>query len=228
MADETKPAAGATEGAAAAAAPAAGETKPAAGETTPAGGETKPAEGAQAASSAAAAPTEGKEPEGKAGAESASKAPEKYDLKVPQGADAYLDADDVRDIEGLCRNAGFSNEEAQAVLDEHLARVQAQSERYRAQAEADPAYGGEHLAETQRRAKLAIDKLRPQGHPRRESFLRFLGRGGAGNHIEALSFLADLGAQLDEARVGGPPSAGSGGQKKSHAEVLFGDVAAAK
>jgi hypothetical protein len=127
-----------------------------------------------------------------------SKAPEKYELKVPDAGKAYVDDADLKYLEDVARESGWSNEDAQAALEEHVATVKVQADRWAAETRADKEYGGDKLTETQRLTKLAIDRLRPAGHARRESFLRFMGRGGAGNHIEVVAFLADLGRMMGE------------------------------
>lgn len=147
--------------------------------------------------------------------------PDKYDLKVPTEAATLIDGGDLTQIEAACKAAGFTQEEAEAHFGNVLQHVAAQSARYRAELEADPTYGGTNLEHTQRMATLAIDKLRPVGHPQREAFLAFLKRGGAGNNLLIVSALADLGKQFGEDTATG--SRGTGG-KRTHAEILFGDA----
>lgn len=162
---------------------------------------------AKATSDAAAATAAGKTGDGDAGKEPGSKddktsveskAPEKYELKVPDAGKAYIDHADLKYFEDAARANNWSNEDAQAALEEHLATVHAQSARFEAATKADTTYGGEQFEETKRLARSVIDKVRPAGHERRDSFLAFMGRGGAGNHVEVLSFLADLGRQMGE------------------------------
>lgn len=148
----------------------------------------------------------------------ASKAPEKYALKVPEGS--RVDPDDLAQLEQMAKTAGWSNDDAQAALEELHTHLDAQATRWLTETTADRTYGGEHLEESQRLAKLAINRLRPEGHARRESFLRFLNRGGAGNHLEVVAFLADLGKAMSEdapARGGVP----SGPGPKGLAERLY-------
>jgi hypothetical protein len=131
-----------------------------------------------------------------------SKAPEKYDLKVPDAGAAFVEDADLKFLEKVARENNWTNDEAQAALEEHLTTLQAQSDRFLTETKADKTYGGDKLEETQRLAKSIVDKIRPAGHARRDSFLRFMGRGGAGNHIEVLSFLADLGKAIGEDTTG--------------------------
>ena len=147
-----------------------------------------------------------------------AKAPEKYELTLPEGD--RLDDGDLKYIETVARANNWSNEDAQAAITEHDAAIKAQSERFLADTKADKDYGGDKLVETERLAKAAIAKIRPEGHARRESFLRFLNRGGAGNHIEALSFLADLGRLMGEDGAGAGGGSG-GGKAKTAEEILY-------
>jgi hypothetical protein len=181
--------------------------KPAA--DTPA--EKKPAEQAKPETPAA-------DSERKAGEEEKPKPPEKYALKVPDGS--RVDPDDLAQLEQMAKTAGWSNDDAQAALEELHTHLDAQASRWLTQTTADRDYGGEHLEQSQRLAKLAIDRLRPQGHARRESFLRFLNRGGAGNHLEVVAFLADLGKAMSE-DAPGRGSTSSGEAPKSLAERIY-------
>lgn len=173
------------------------DDKPA--EQTPA--EQKPADQAKPATPAA-------DPGDKADAP-ASKVPEKYTLTVPEGS--RVDDEDRAQVEQMAKTAGWSNDEAQAALDELHTQLDAQATRWLTQTTADRDYGGAQLEQSQRFAKLAINRLRPEGHPRRESFLRFLNKGGAGNHLEVVAFLADLGKAMGE----DSPAAGISGGRVS-------------
>lgn len=156
------------------------------------------------------------EPERKAGADERPKPPETYDLTVPEGS--RVDDEDRTQVEQMAKTAGWSNDEAQAALDELHAQLDAQATRWLTQTQADRDYGGEHLEQSQRFAKLAINRLRPEGHPRRASFLRFLNKGGAGNHLEVVAFLADLGKAMGE----DSPAAGiSGGRTSADDAATF-------
>jgi len=145
-------------------------------------------------------------------------APESYSLKMPEGG--HLDDDERKWVETVARNANWTNEEAQAALEEHHAATAAQSDRYLALAKADKDYGGERLMETQRLAQKAINFLRPEGHLRRDGFNKFVNRGGAGNHPEVLAFLADLGKMIGEdGAVSGRPGSMPG---RTAEETLYG------
>lgn len=178
-----------------------------AGKQTPAADAAKAASDAAAATAAAAkaaadgktGDAAGKEPGGKDGAgDPQPKAPAKYELKVPEAALKMVDAGTLADVEARARELDLPNDEAQIMLEDAIAfadrRAAAMLERTRA----DKEYGGDKLGQTQQLANRVIDRVYPTGHARREAFLGFMEKTGAGNAIEVVAFLADLGKRLGE------------------------------
>lgn len=164
-------------------------------------------------------------PGGKAGADDGKpKPPEKYELKLPDNATGLLDDTDLKHIATVARKKGWTNEEAQAAVDEHADTLAAQSVAFRAQTEADETYGGDRLAETQRLAALALDKVRPAGTPQGDALRALLVKTGYGNKLEVVSLLADLGKLMAEDKPAAGSAAG-GGAKKDPATVLYGETA---
>jgi hypothetical protein len=149
-----------------------------------------------------------------------SKVPDKYEFTVPDAGKAHVEDADLKTLETIAKKAGWTQDEAQAALEEHVATMDAQAKTYLDLAKADKDYGGEKLEETQRLARLAITKIRPEGHTRRDGFMRFINKAGAGNHPEVLAFLADIGRQMQE----DSPAHGAGGgkQEKTAEAVLYG------
>lgn len=176
--------------AAAAAAAAAAATKETPAKETPAAGAKTEEQGAK-----------GEEGKGKE-TPPASGAPETYKLSIPDDAKDLIDDADLKAFEAEARTAGLSNDDAQAAMKEHIESVKAASAKFLADTKADATYGGDKLAETQRLAKVGVDLIRPDGHTRRDSFMKFLKRVGADNHIEVVSFLADLGRRASEDGTG--------------------------
>lgn len=197
-----------------------GTTKTGEGEGT---GTGKGAEGEGAGAAAGEGEKKGKtgtegDGDGKGGKGSTEQgAPEKYALTLPD--DGILDARDQAAIEAYARANGLSNDDAQALLEDHAGQLRTQSETWLNETKKDKTYGGEKLAETQKLARSAIDRLRPEGHPRRDSFRALLNKGGIMNHLEVVSFLADLGRMMGE--DGGVAGAGGGGKKKSLEDKLY-------
>lgn len=167
----------------------------------------------------------GKKPEGAEGTKDGKQpgtggAPEKYALTLPK--DGAVDAIDVAAVEKYAREGNLSNADAQALLDQQNTMLIEQSDAFAAQLTADPTYGGDKLPETQRLAKIAIDAVRPEGHPRRAAFQRILDKSGAGNHIEIASFFADLGKKLAEDKpVSGSTTGGDDRSNKPLANRMY-------
>lgn len=145
-------------------------------------------------------------------------APEKYELQLPE--DGTLDARDQAAIEKFARANNLSNDDAQALIEEHAEQLRTQSAAWLEETSKDKTYGGDKLAETQKLARAAIAKIRPEAHPRAKAFNALLNKGGVFNHIEVVSFLADLGRMMGE-DGGVSGKGGDGGKKKSLAEKLY-------
>lgn len=146
------------------------------------------------------------------------KAPEKYELKLPDGS--LLADGDVARIEALARENNLPNDQAQSMLEATAATMAKQSEDWLAELTADKTYGGAKLEETQRLANAALDKVRPKGTPRGDAFRAMLGRG-VGNNLEVMSFLADLGRMTKEDGPIEGQGAGDTTTPKSKAEILY-------
>lgn len=149
------------------------------------------------------------------------KVPEKYELAIPKDATDWLDAADLKTIESVARAKGWTQEEAQGALAEHAEQLVAQSKAFRAETEADKTYGGDHLAETQRLASLALDKVRPATTEQGKALRAMLAKTGYGNNLLVVSLLADLGKMMDEDTTHLTAGA-SRGTTKDPAEKLYG------
>jgi hypothetical protein len=183
----------------------------------PAGGKTKP--------KGKVKPTS----EGTAAGDGAQGAPEKYELTVPEGAEAYLDADDLKHIEAVARAKGWTNEVAQEAIEEHADALAAQSAAFRSQTEKDSTYGGEHLAETQRLVATVLDKFAPDDDPLGKALRRDLARSGYGNKLSVVSLLARIGKAMSEDQPGLTTTAGGvKGKKRTPEEVFYGETVDAK
>jgi len=188
----------------------------ASGQPPPAGSSTPDASKASGDGATGAA---GEKTAGKDGAADASKAPLEYTLSLPDDINGLIDDTDIALIRDTATKSKWSQEDASAAVGELVAMVQAQSSRFLAETTADPTYGGQKLAESQKLAQAVIQKIRPPGHPRYDSFQKFLARGGAGNHIEVVSFLADLGRLMAEDTP--PQGRASGAGAKDAATLLY-------
>jgi len=202
---------------------------------TDAGKKTGDAAAAAAAKpdTTAAATDTSKKPDGTAAAEPAStagaasdapKAPEKYTLTLPEGG--RFDTEDLKAFESVARAQDLTNEAAQQMLAEHAAAIDAQTAHFLEQTKADTTYGGEKLADTQRLAKLVLDKVRPVGTPHGDALRAMFEKTGYGNHLEVISFLADLGKLMDE-DGGAAGTSGASARQRDAATVLYGGTAKA-
>ncbi len=199
-----EPGKGATETPAAAAA----EKKETPATETPAAGAKKEEPGAKSEEG------KGKETPAAAGA------PEKYSLSIPDDAKDLIDADDLKSLEVAARAEGLTNDEATALLKEHVTSVKAAAAKFLTDTKADTDYGGDKLPETQRLMKIGLDLIRPEGHGRRDSFMKLMKRAGYDNHIEVVSFLADLGRRASEDGTGAT-SIGAKPKAKTAEEKLY-------
>lgn len=151
-----------------------------------------------------------------AGDKPADAAPDKYELKLPDGAKDWLDKTDLTTIETIARANNWTNDQAQAALEQHADALAQQSAAFRTATEADPTYGGDNLEATQKLAKAALDRIRPAGTPRGDAFRKLLVKSGYGNNLEVVSMLADLGKLMAEDQ---PGAGGGGGGARSGSKV---------
>lgn len=207
------------------AAGAAGTTEAPAGTTTTtaaapaaAAGTTTTTAAAPAAAAAAGASADGTGGTA-AAADGGAKAPETYTLTIPADATQYLDASDLKAFEKQARANGLTNEQAQAVVGAEATRLVALSTAFRTETEADPTYGGDHLAASQQAARLALDRFAPKGTAEGDAFRRDLEKSGYGNKLTVFAFLARLGKALGEDR---PTGGGTGAiAPKTAAQTLY-------
>lgn len=168
---------------------------------------------------AAAADAQRKADEGKP----PSKAPEKYTLTLPDDAGGYLDESDLTSIAQVAKAQGWTNEQAQKALEDHARTLAANSATFRAETEADPVLGGEHLAETTKLARMGLEALHPADTDDGKQLRRLLAKTGFGNNRLIVSGLRNLGKRLAE---DAPPAGGSSkGGTKDAATVLYGQTA---
>jgi hypothetical protein len=181
----------------------AGDQGKPAGDKAPAGNEGAGGAGGSAEAEKAPKGGEGKTQGDQADAgKPASKVPDKYELKIPEGGEQYLGPEDLTYFEGVARASEWSNEDAQAEIAEAVARAKAREEaagaKLLADLKADKDYGGANLETTQRLANAAVDRVFPEGHRLRDSFLQTFNRKSVGNNLTYLAFLAEVGRMMGE------------------------------
>lgn len=149
--------------------------------------------------------------------------PEKYDLKLPDGA--HLDASAIEAVSAQAKALKLTNEQAQALLTEqdkavaqYAAKQQAewaeQGQKWVAEIKADPEIGGATFDASISKAKQAVEKF---GTP---AFREALESTGLGNHPEVVRVFARIGRAMSEDKL--VTGAGSSGAQRDPASVLYG------
>jgi hypothetical protein len=151
------------------------------------------------------------------------KAPEKYDLKLPDGSP--LENSRVEAIAAEARKHDLSNEQAQFVLERESDAVQSYQQSVEAEAakwvdaaKKDPEIGGEKFAENVEFAKRAIDKFGSA------DLKKALDTTRLGDHPELIRFASKIGrAMADDTLVQADPG-GPAKKEKTHAERIYGQA----
>jgi hypothetical protein len=151
-----------------------------------------------------------------------SLAPEKYELKLPEGSG--LKPRRIDEIAALAKQDGLSNDAAQALLDyeseAHAAWMEnqkselaAKSQEWFRAAESDPEFGGAQFKQSAELAKSVINKFGS------DSLKKALVESGLGNHPELIRVFSKIGKAMapDTLVMGG----GSAPPDKSMAEIFY-------
>jgi len=176
------------------------------------------------AAAAAAGKGTGATTEGTTAAATTAKAPDKYALTIPEAGASFLGPDDLAFVEEVARANDWTNEEAQAEIQAHVERATAKETKLAAtllaELTADKDYGGTKLAETQQRARAAIDRIFPAGHRLRDPFLKVFNRGTVGNNLLYVAALAEVGRMMGEDSPAHTRASGAGA-KDDVASTLY-------
>jgi hypothetical protein len=154
--------------------------------------------------------------------------PDKYELKLADKSP--LDASDVDKLSTYAKAHKLTQEQAAALLKHQEetaggvitrqdAARQAEREAWLTAVKEDKDLGGDHLTETLKHTKLAMDRFAPEGHP----FRAYLDTTGHGNHPEFLRVFSAIGKAMAEDKPLSilPPE---GGEKKSLAQRMYPDL----
>lgn len=199
--------------------PAAETPKPnAAGQQPPADGKGKetPAPAGDGKDGAAAEGAGGKD----GGDTPKPKADTPLKLTVPEGAETFIGDEDVTRVLELAKANGWTQEQAQTVLESTADDLAEQSRSFREATEADPVYGGKNLEATQQHASRALAAMWPKDSQEFKDLGKLLQRTGYGNHRLIVGGLANLGKLMAE--DSGPVGGSGGGAKRDPVEVLYG------
>lgn len=149
------------------------------------------------------------------------KVPDTYALTVPEGAEAFIDDGVIGEISTVAKANQWTNEQAQAALENIADQAVERAERYRMETVNDPIYGGDHLEQTQQHAERALDRMWPKGSKDAQAFRRLLTSSGYGNHRLILGGLANIGKLMaEDGPTGGKTASASA---RSAADVLYGE-----
>ena len=150
----------------------------------------------------AANTAEGQSKEGDEGAkDDQSKVPEKYEFKLPE--DQKIDDAAVEAFSEFAKDAGLSQEAAQALMDKLAPAMQARQTQavesakalWASEAQADKEFGGDAFNENLAVAKKAMDAF---GTP---ALRELLNGSGLGNHPEIIRAFYRAGKQISEDRL---------------------------
>lgn len=193
---------------------------------TPASTGTQPnggnAPGANADGQQAGANADGANPDGtKPADDTGTKAPESYDLQMPEGV--QLDTAAAEEFKGIAKEYGLSQEQAQKVADIGAKMVQRQTEAHQAQVQSwvdavktDKEIGGDKLNENLAVARKTIDTF---GSPELKQMLNVT---GIGNHPEIVKMAYKIGKAIsDDGFVRG----GNTSSPRSTADIMYPSMA---
>ena len=153
-------------------------------------------------------------------------APEKYELKLPEGS--KLDASHLERIAADAKARGLSQEDAQAEVErnskaqEAFAKQQDEQvkvylEKLATEAKADKEIGGEAFVKNSELAKRVVDRFGT------EEFKKALNDSGLGNHPELIRVFHRIGKIMSEDQLV-LPGTQQKSEKKPAAEVLYGET----
>jgi hypothetical protein len=149
----------------------------------------------------------------------AAKAPETYDLKLPDKSVHLTDAD-LAIVAAEAKAMGLTNDQAQALVNARETQLSQLGAQFLADAKADPVIGGEKFETTVKHAIAGRDWLFPQ-EADRDFVKAFFDRSGFGNHKVLLRALARIGRITSEDAPRQGASAARGDERKPTADVLF-------
>lgn len=150
-------------------------------------------------------------------------APEKYELKMPDGS--QLSQERIEKVSAYAKEKGLSNEQAQEVLNRESEAVSgffesqkagllARSEAWISEIKADKEFGGDKFNETVELAKRSIERF---GDP---ELKKQLDETGLGNHPMLIKMHAKIGREMAEDRLV-PSNSASTSASQRHADVLY-------
>ncbi len=146
------------------------------------------------------------------------KAPEKYDLNLPE--DSLLDKSAIERTAAQAKEQGLSNDAAQEFLNQQSQaltdHVDKQSEDWIAEIKADKDIGGDNYGESVEMARRVVNRF--GNDALKESLTKY----GYGNHPEVVRFCANIGKAMGEDKLISGAVKPASSKPKTAAEKLYG------
>lgn len=145
-------------------------------------------------------------------------APEKYDLKLPEGS--ILDAKAMERIAAISKAQGLTNEMAQTLLENEnkavASYVDEQSKAWIVEAKNDKEIGGDGFTQNVALAQRVVERFGS------DALKAELNRFGYGNHPELVRLFSRVGRAMSEDQLVRPGSQAGGG-KRSMEDIFYGN-----
>jgi hypothetical protein len=125
--------------------------------------------------------------------------PEKYELAIPATPGNSIDQADVDAVIAKAKAKGWTNEQAQAELNEVAQEMTALRTAIESELDAHAEVGGVHKQAAQEYARKALDKFLPANSPERVAFDALLNKTGYGSYAPVV-LLSRAGKSMSEDR----------------------------
>jgi hypothetical protein len=145
--------------------------------------------------------------------------PPTYALTLPAGT--VLDESDVAAITTMATAGNWTQEQAQAALNQTHEAHNAQRARYRAELDAHPIVGGTNLPQATADAQRALEWALPADTPDGQAMRRYLNKEGIGDHPLVVLLLSRFGKGMGEDRPRFGTSAPPPADRVPTSDVLF-------
>jgi hypothetical protein len=122
--------------------------------------------------------------------------PEKYELAIPENSG--LDQADLDAVAEQARAKGWTNDQAQAAINEASAQLVAQREAYASELVAHPELGGANLEATRANAHRFLDRFLPVTTPEGQALRAAMTKNGMGDWVPFLALAARAGKAMGE------------------------------
>lgn len=155
-----------------------------------------------------------------------AKAPEKYELTLPENS-AHLTDDDLALVASDAKALGLTNDQAQSLVHARETQMAAVTAQFLTDAKADPDLGGAKWDDTVKHALAGRNWLFPEGADR-DLIIGWFDRTGLGNHKAFLRAMARIGKANAEDQAGSGRSTSGSVERLPTEDVLFPSSAKSK